>query len=119
MSGLSDFNRKGEKVRKTLTMPLLPREPVAEVDGRQIENGQRLIVDGEPGEFEFRYLWKPDGSLACFGGVGQYREWRNFPVSRCHLPKVKRKWRAVRTDEQLAAMRERMTKARQAKGRAK
>jgi hypothetical protein len=102
-------------MKKQITFPTLPRSPIAHIDGKQIENGTTIIVDGEPGEFTFRYVWTPDGSLACFGGQGQYREWRNFPVSRCHLPKTKRKWKTERSEEQLVAMRERAMKARMAR----
>ena len=102
-------------MKKQITLPTFPRSPFAEIDGKQIENGTTIVVDGIPGQFVFRYVWLPDGSLACFGGEGQYREWRNFPVSRCHLPKVKRKWKTERTEEQLAAMRERAFKARTAR----
>jgi hypothetical protein len=102
-------------MKKQITFPTLPRESTAIIDGKPIESGTTIIVDGEDGEFVFRYVWTPDGSLACFGGHGQYREWRNFNVSRCHLPKVKRKWKTQRTDEQLTAMRERALKARTAR----
>ena len=61
------------------------RITTAEVDGQQIEAGQRLIIEGEEGVFAFRYM-NDDGSLTCWGGVNQHESWRSFRSSRCHMP---------------------------------
>lgn len=63
----------------------IERITVAEVDGASIEEGQRLIIEGEEGAFAFRYA-NTDGSLTCWGGVHQHESWRSFRADRCHLP---------------------------------
>jgi hypothetical protein len=63
----------------------ITRITTAEVDGQQIEAGQRLIIEGEEGAYQFRYL-HTDGSLTCWGGVNQRESWRSFRPSKCHLP---------------------------------
>lgn len=66
-------------------MPQIERITVAEVDGIEIQAGQRLIIEGEEGAYSFRYLMA-DGSLTCWGGVHQHESWRSFRAERCHLP---------------------------------
>lgn len=57
----------------------------AMVDGVPIEEGQKLIIEGEEGGFSFRYV-NSDGSLTCWGGVNQHESWRSFRPERCHMP---------------------------------
>lgn len=66
-------------------LPPMERITVAEVDGVSIDAGQRLIIEGEEGNFAFRYV-NPDGSLTCWGGVNQHESWRSFRPERCHMP---------------------------------
>jgi hypothetical protein len=98
--------------RRKSEPPPRPIVSFAVVDGQRVEVGTQLVVDGEPGVFSFRYAWLPDKSLAVFGGIAGHEQWRNFPVERCHLPKTRRRWTTPRTEDQLAAMRERIAAAR-------
>ena len=102
---------------RTTTRVELPHANTATIDGQQIETGTPITVDGIQGEFIFRYVWLPDGSLACFGGQGQYKEWRNFPPHRCHTIRAKRKWSRPRSEEELEVMRNRAAVARAARNR--
>lgn len=92
----------------------LPHQTTAIIDGKPVEPGQVLRIDGMKGEYRFRYVYLPDGSITVYGGEGQHRKFRAVAPHRCHLPKQKRR-RAPMTEEQRIAAVERMAKARAAK----
>jgi hypothetical protein len=89
----------------------LPHQTTAIIDGKEVQPGQPLKIDGLRGDYQFRYVYTPDGSIAVYGGEGQHRQFRAVAPHRCHVPKQKRR-RAPMTEEQRNAAVERMAKAR-------
>jgi hypothetical protein len=55
-------------------------EQILKVNGRIIENGTEISVQGEPGRFVFR--WMTGSSLTCWGGRLGHEMYRSFPTSR-------------------------------------
>lgn len=104
-----------QRLTRRRTVPVdLPQEPFVVLDGQRIEPGQPIVIDGLRGEYVFRYRYLPDGSIAVYGGQGQYRQFRAVRPDRCHPPRKRRK-RWQMTEEQRAAAAERLAKARAAK----
>lgn len=75
--------------------------PVADTavlpDGRRLESGREIKIEGEPGSFRFVYVWEPDGSLVCWGPLdSQHAQWRSFRPSRVKRVHRKAQSRAAR-----------------------
>jgi len=61
------------------------RIPATELDGVRIEEGQKILVEDEPGNYTFKYVDK-NGDVTCWGGLSGNEMWRSFRASRCHPP---------------------------------
>lgn len=64
------------------------------VNGRLIEDGTEISIQGEPGRFIFRWLTGPD--LTCWGGKTGHEMYRSFPLSRVRRVHSKPKMRQAR-----------------------
>jgi hypothetical protein len=72
------------KGSRKLSGPGLVKVFSAVVDGVEIHQGQRIVVEGVDGAFRFDSL-RSDGSLTCWGGPKGFGSWRSFRADQCHL----------------------------------
>lgn len=96
----------------------LPHAYITTIDGKQIEAGEQITVDGESGLFKFKYVYLRDGSIVCWGGPSGHERTRSFQPARCHIKKAPRK-KPQLSDEQLEVLKERLAKARAMKAEKK
>jgi hypothetical protein len=102
-------------VRKRVEVEL-PHVLSIELDGKTIQRGDPIKIDNESGDWHFRYVYAPDGSIVCFGGKRGYERIIAFRPSRCHPKQAKRKT-APMTDERREALALQLAKARAARAR--
>lgn len=63
------------------------------IKGKEVNAGDLVAVHKVSEKLVFRFIWIPDGSVACFDpATGKYR---NFKIINVRLPKVKRKRRLI------------------------
>lgn len=97
--------------RRKATPVALPHEYTVRIDNVEIQSGQPIKIQGEAGDFVFKYVYLPDGSVTCWGGPKGHEQFRSFPVARCGVRKAPRK-KPQFTEEQIAAMTARLAQHR-------